>query len=151
MKAEHLKVSQAFLVLTLSIIPVTFRGVEQHRGWTSRLPPIDKVELQQVEGRELWISRVEKTKTIDGIEARAIAGLWRAQKWNRGGYSCHFPVYAIKFFSHDKLIFYASICWECHNVYFIEPNSKELVGNVGFAADAAKGRELLKLFRKHFG
>jgi hypothetical protein len=138
---------QALLVL----IALCGASQAQNARLTRRLPTIDRVELQSVIDSELWIKSVEATKTIEGLEAQRVSRLWRSQKWNRSGYACHRPVYAIKFFSHGKLIFYASICWECHNVYFIEPDTKQIVGSVGFGAGSAKGRELLKLFKKELG
>ena len=138
---------QALLVLTA----LCGASQAQNARLTRTLPTIDRVELQAVIDSELWIKSVEATKTIEGVEAQKAARLWRSQKWNRSSYACHRPVYAIKFFSHGKLIFYASICWECHNVYFIEPDTKQIVGSVGFAAESAKGRELLKLFKKQLG
>lgn len=138
---------QALFVLT------TLCGASQAQNarLTRRLPTIDKVELQAVIDSELWIKSIEASKTIEGVEAQKVARLWRSQKWDRSAYACHRPVYAIKFFSHSKLIFYASICWECHNVYFIEPATKEIVGSVGFGSESAKGRKLLKLFKKQLG
>jgi hypothetical protein len=138
---------QALLVL----IALCGASQAQNSRLTRTLPTIDKVELQAVIDSELWIKSVEATKNIEGVEAQKVARLWRSQKWNRSAYACHRPVYAIKFFSHGKLIFYASICWECHNVYFIEPDTKQIVGSVGFASESAKGRELLKLFKKQLG
>src|SRR5258707_9179704 len=138
-------------LITFAIALCVGEGKAQNAQLTRNLPTIDKVELQAVIDSEIWIKSVEATKTIEGVEAQKVAQLWRSQKWNRSGYACHRPVYAIKFFSHGKLIFYASICWECHNVYFVEPNTMKILGSVGFGAERSKGRELLKLFRKQLG
>ncbi len=138
---------QALLVLTA----LCGASQAQNTRLTRTLPTIDKVELQAVIDSELWIKSVEATKTIEGVEAQKVAQLWRSQKWDRSAFACHRPVYAIKFFSHGKLIFYASICWECHNVYFLESDTKKIVGSVGFDSASAKGRELLKLFKKQVG
>jgi len=139
----------ALLIFTIALC--VGEGKAQNARLTRRLPTIDKVELQSVIDNELWIKSVEATKTIEGVEAQKVAQLWRSQKWDRSAFACHRPVYAIKFFSHGKLIFYASICWECHNVYFLEPDTKKIVGSVGFDSASAKGRELLKLFKKQLG
>ena len=116
-------------------------------GLTTKLPPIDKIELQQVEAQELWIKRVLATKTIQGREAQSVARLWRSQKYGGMGAACHYPVYAIKFYSQGKQIAYASLCWECKNVIFIEP---DLNASLGFAADGPWGRRLLAVFKKAF-
>jgi len=138
---------QALLVLTA----LCGASQAQNARLTRTLPTIDKVELQAVIDSELWIKSVEATKTIEGVEAQKVAQLWRSQKWDRSAFACHRPVYAIKFFSHGKLIFYASICWECHNVYFLEPDTRKIVGSVGFNSASGKGRELLNLFKKKLG
>src|SRR6185369_4163963 len=87
---------------------------------TTKLPAIDKVELQKVSG-EFSIDKVLATKTLQGREAQRAARLWRSQRYGGRDYACHLPVYAIKFFSGGKLIAYASVCWECDNLVFIEP------------------------------
>jgi hypothetical protein len=116
-------------------------------GFTTRLPPIDKIELQEVEAKELWIKRVLATKTLEGREAQSVAKLWRSQRYGDMGAACHYPVYAIKFYSQGKQIAYASLCWECKNIIFVEP---ELDASLGFAANGARGRQLLAVFKKAF-
>jgi hypothetical protein len=116
-------------------------------GLTTRLPAIDKIELQEVEANELWIKRVVATKTIQGPEAQAVARLWRSQKYSVTGDACHRPVYAIRFYSQGKSIAYASLCWECKNIFFIEPNINDAPG---FAANGTRGRQLLAVFKKAF-
>jgi hypothetical protein len=116
-------------------------------GLTSRLPAIDKIELQEVEGEELWIKRILRTKTIEGRDAQAVARLWRSQKYYVAGDACHLPVYAIRFFSQGKSIAYATLCWECKNIFFVEPKIND---GPGFAANGARGRQLLAVFKKAF-
>jgi len=116
-------------------------------GFTTKLPPIDKIELQEVEASELWIKRVLATKTIEGREAQSLASLWRSQKYGGMGDACHNPGYAIKFYSQGKPIAYASLCWECKNIEFVEP---DLNDSLGFAANSARGRQLLAVFKKAF-
>ncbi|MDX6305034.1 MAG: hypothetical protein QOI77_2003 [Blastocatellia bacterium] len=128
----------ASALITFVITLCVGEGKAQNAQLMRNLSTIDKVELQAVIDSELWIKGVEATKTIEGVDAQKVAQLWRSQKWNRTGYACHRPVYAIKFFSHGKLIFYASICWECHNVYFVEPNTMKILGSVGVARSAQR-------------
>jgi hypothetical protein len=63
------------------------------------------------------------------------------------GAACHYPVYAMKFYSQGKPIAYASLCWECKNIVFIEP---DLNDSLGFAANNARGRQLFTVFKKAF-
>jgi hypothetical protein len=116
-------------------------------GLTSKLPAIDKIELQDVEANELWIKRVVATKTIEGREAQSVARLWRSQNYSGMGYACHNPMYAIKFYSQGKSIAYASLCWECKNIRWVEPGG---VATIGFAANGTRGRQLLAVFKKAF-
>jgi hypothetical protein len=116
-------------------------------GLTGRLPAVDKIELQEVEGEELWIKRVLRTKTIEGRDAQAVARLWRSQKYYVAGDACHLPVYAIRFFSQGKSIAYATLCWECKNIFFVEPKINDAPG---FAANRPRGRQLLAVFKKAF-
>jgi hypothetical protein len=95
----------------------------------------------------MWIKSVEGTKIVEGHEAQTIARLWRSQKFGAMGANCHFPVYAIKFFRKGKLVAYASLCWECRNIMFIEP---DLDSSVGFNARGRRGRELFEVFTKAF-
>jgi hypothetical protein len=137
----------ACLVLTAIAGPVSPNRDSKFVGFTTKLPPIDKVELQEVEANELWIKRVLATKTIEGREADSVARLWRSQKYGGMGNACHYPVYAIKFYSKGKSIAYASLCWECKNIIFVEP---DLNDSLGFAANNARGRQLLAVFKKAF-
>ena len=129
-------------------LPPAASGVDsKFARFTTKLPPIDKVELQEVEGQELWIKRVLATKTIEGREAQSVARLWRSQKFGGMGAACHNPVYAIKFYSQGKQLAYASLCWECKNIIFVEP---DLNDSLGFAANGSQGRQLLAVFKKAF-
>lgn len=144
-------------ILKLSVLILCFAvvGVANTRGSridpkfipvTTRLPTIDKIELQKVSG-EFSIDKVLATKTLEGRDARIVAQLWRSQRYGGRNYSCHLPVYAIKFFSRGKLVVYASVCWECDNIVFIEPNLKS---TLGFGADGNQGRQLLSVFKNAF-
>jgi len=127
--------------------PVSATRDSKFARFTTKLPPIDKIELQEVEANELWIKRVLATKTIEGREAQSVARLWRSQKYGGMGAACHNPVYAIKFYSQGKPIAYASLCWECKNIIFVE---SDLNDSLGFAANSARGRQLLTVFKKAF-
>ncbi|MBL8166910.1 MAG: hypothetical protein JNJ50_02070 [Acidobacteria bacterium] len=114
--------------------------------YTRQLPAVDKVELQKVSGIER-IEKVEATKVLTDKEALAVATLWREQTYGGTGAACHEPAYTIKFFSKEKLIVYASVCYGCQNIDFIDPAAKNLVG---FNAHGKKGQQLLRVFQNAF-
>jgi hypothetical protein len=135
---------------------VAFAGCAQFRfereasRYTRQLPAIDKVEIQKVTGNieiEKFVEKIEATKTLIGNEAQAIATLWREQSYGGTGAICHSPAYAIKFYAKDHLILYASICYDCQNIGFIEPTFDRVLG---FGGSGPKGQELLQIFKKAF-
>ena len=117
--------------------------------YTRRLPSVDKVELQKVGGRGEGgdIRSIAGTKLIAGKQARSIASLWRSQMWNvRFRAMCHEPQYAVKFFSRDRVVLYASVCWDCHNIVILEPTR----AGQGFNSDSRAAKALLKFFTSAF-
>src|ERR1700730_7654373 len=124
-------VTTTALVILCCLSSVHSAGLRSETGRlavTRRLPSLDRVELQKLSASEMWIRSVEGTKTLEGPEATRVAKLWRSQRFSGMGSSCHFPVYAIKFFHRGQLLAYASLCWDCRNVSFATPNSLPLVG-----------------------
>jgi hypothetical protein len=127
-----------------------FAGNKEAKPYTRDLPAIDKVELLKLDlsHSEMWNGKdVEAMKTIEGREARKIASLWRAQAYRSSSAICHEPSYAIKFYSKDKLIAYASVCWMCNNVAFVTP---ELRRTQGFNGKGIQGQRLLQVFQNAF-
>ena len=114
--------------------------------YTRRLPTIDKIELQKLKANEIWIGSIEATKTIDGAEAQTIASLWRSLTYTSFTADCHEPAYGIKFYRKGKVVLYASLCWQCDNVRFMEPK----LGEQGFAAKSSSVKQLLQVFIKAF-
>lgn len=117
--------------------------------YTKRLPVVDKVELIKIaeHGEDGRIISIGGTKIIEGREARQIAAVWRMQTWDyRESGMCHQPPFAVKFYARGKLLLYASICWECHNIVIIEPVN----GGQGFHPRNWRGQKLLGLFRAAF-
>jgi hypothetical protein len=117
--------------------------------YTKRLPSVDKVELMRVgsisEGGD--IRSIAETKSIEGRQARLIASVWRSQMWNlRFTAECHEPPYAIKFYSGDRLVLYASICWACHDIVILQPT----ITGQGFNAESRSAKALLKFFTLAF-
>ena len=70
-----------------------------------------------------------------------MAQLWRKQSFVSDSPICHNPGYAIKFYDRDKLLVYATLCWECNNIEFLTPKLEKYVG---FDGGGIKGQELLK-------
>ena len=109
---------------------------------------IDKVELMSIESRMGDVEKVDATKIVEGQDARNIFAIWRKQKFT--GYSaaaCHQPPYALKFYSKGKVVLFATVCWACHNVTFIVPDTKHWVD---FKSDAQAAKLLREIFEKAF-
>lgn len=117
--------------------------------YTKRLRPIDKVELLEIgstnEGGE--IRSIAATKVVDDKQARSIANMWRSQAFDLN-YSgmCHEPPYAIRFYSRDKVVLYASICWACNTIVILEP----ILSGQGFKANSRAAKALLRIFTEAF-
>ena len=67
--------------------------------------------------------------TLKNAEAERIAGLFRAVKQyyfapGVGASFCHSPPYLYRFYSGDKLLGEASVCWECHNLIVGPPDKR---------------------------
>jgi len=126
----------------------TFRGLTEAKQVTRELPSIDKIELFELERvGDLWTGEIRASKTIEGSEAQQIASLWRSQVYLADPAICHNPAYAIKFLSRQKLIAYASLCWDCDNIEFLEPR---LSRYQGFAGKHESGQRLLGVFTSAF-
>ena len=125
-----------------------FAGNREARPFTRDLPAIEKVELLKLKTQgDLWQGEVEAAKIVEGAEAQRLASLWRAQTYLPDSAICHNPGYGIKFYSGDKVIVYASLCWECDNIGFITPDLKR---TQGFGGRDEKGQRLLQVFREAF-
>ena len=125
-----------------------FSGNKEAKPYTQNLPAVNKVELLKLKKRgDLWEGEIESSKMIEGSEAQKIASLWRRQTYYPYSAICHFPGYAIKFYSREKLIAYATLCWECNNIGFEMPDLKR---TQGFGGKDRKGQQLLQVFRTAF-
>jgi hypothetical protein len=136
-----------FITLLVAIAPLVVGAKNVPLRYTRRLPRIDKVELQKVQSAELGVRSVEEVKVVEGTQAEAIAALWRSQNFRSLSPECHQPAYAIKFYARGKLLLYASLCWDCDNIDFIEPT---LNASQGFNGSSRKGQALLALLRRSF-
>ena len=141
-------------LLMLCIVPqVTgrtqhFRGPKEFLPYTRNLPRIDKIELLKLELKnDRWDGQVTASKILKGAEAQKVASLWRRQTYTSNLSACHEPAYAIKFYFREKLIGYASVCWACNSIFFIEPN---LHRTQSFAGGDKRGEQLSEIFRLAF-
>jgi hypothetical protein len=134
-----------FVALACHAQSAAFEGNPEVRPYTVDLPSIDRVELLKLKKvGDLWNGEIEATKSVD---AQKIASLWRAQTYFPYMAACHFPGYAVKFYSGEKLITFATLCWECNNIGFKVP---EIQGTQSFGGRDRNGKRLLKVFRTAF-
>ena len=143
--------SLILLLVLVSALPLVVKAQfgSIPRRYTRQLPAIDKVELQKLKPSEYGFKGVDESKTLEGVDARKIASLWRAQNFHQMAASCHEPVFGIKFFFKDKTIMHVSICWECNNIVVVEPTLKSNATQ-GFAGASKAGQKLLEEFKRTF-
>src|SRR5437763_16040065 len=111
------------LLLVFCIVPQArtprFRGQKEFLPYTRNLPRIDKIELLKLELKDdRWDGKITTSKVLQGAEAQKVASLWRRQTYTSNLSACHEPAYAIRFYYHEKLIGYASVCWSCNSIFF---------------------------------
>jgi hypothetical protein len=115
--------------------------------YTSQLPAVDKIELLKVRYGKWEVEAVEATEILPDKDVRAFASLWRRQKYFPNAPICHRPIYAVKLYSRGKLTLYASLCWECNNIAFIQPTFGSLYG---FDGRTKNGQAMLDFFKRVF-
>jgi hypothetical protein len=147
------------LLLLLCFVPASagkprrFMGHKEFLPYTRNLPTIDKVELLKLTLKddhgngEHWNGEIDATKVLRGTEAQKVASLWRNQTYTPNISACDEPAHAIKFYSHGKLLAYASVCFACENIFFITPKATR---GQTFAAGDKKGEQLSEVFRLAF-
>ncbi len=143
--------SCSIVIVCAALITVAqsrFPGNKEAKPYTVNLQSVDKVELLELQRKgDVWNGGIKSTKTLEGVEAQKVASLWRSQTYLPYSAICHLPAYAIKFYSQDKLLVYATLCWECDNIRFKTP---DLTQTQGFGGGDKKGQRLLGVFRKAF-
>ena len=125
-----------------------YRVDKEYRLLTQKLTSVDKIELFKLKlDYGQWTKEFENSKTIKGVEAKNIAALWRTQTYRPGLSACHNPIYGIKFYSGEKLIVFATVCWDCNTVGFEKPyiNDTQM-----FDGSNKQGQQLLKFFQDAF-
>jgi len=141
-------------LLLLCVVPAAvgqaprFRGPKEFLPYTRNLPRIDKIELLKLELKDdRWDGEIVSVKVLNRAEAQKVALLWRSQTNTSNLSACHEPAYAIKFYYHEKLIGYASVCWSCNSIFFITPN---LHRTQSFTGGDKRGEQLSEIFRLAF-
>jgi hypothetical protein len=125
-----------------------FQGRKEFLPYTRNLPAIDKIELLKLKLKDdRWDGAIAASKVLIGAEAQKLALLWRRQTYTSSLAACHEPAYAIKFYSRNRLIAYASVCWSCNSIYFITP---DLHRTQSFAGGDKRGEQLSEIFRLAF-
>lgn len=115
---------------------------------TRNLPQVDKVELFKLKKQgDVWTGEIAGQKSVVRDEAERVAQLWRKQSFVSDPPICHNPGYAVKFYNRDKLLVYATLCWDCDNIEFLTP---KLEKHVGFDGRGTKGQELLQYLKNTF-
>lgn len=86
-------------------------------------------------------------KQLDSEEAQRIAELWRNLPSGEQS-RCHIPPFGLRFMQGGVVIYQASVCWRCDNIYGDYEGE-----NFAFAFDSnsAESQELLRLCRMAFG
>jgi hypothetical protein len=142
------------LLLVLYIVPGVvarsprLQGRKEFLPYTRQLPVIDKIELLQLKLKDdRWDGEIAASKVLKGAEAQKVASLWRRLSYTSSLAACHEPAYAIKFYSGERLIAYASVCWSCNSIFFITPN---LHRTQSFAGGNKRGERLSEIFRLAF-
>jgi hypothetical protein len=142
------------LLVVLSIVPGVvgrtprFRGRKEFLLYTRNLPAIDKIELLKLKLRDdRWDGEIAARRVLKEAEAQRVASLWRRQTYTASLAACHEPAYAIKFYSRERLIAYASVCWSCNSIFFSTPN---LHRTQSFDGGNKRGEQLSEIFRLAF-
>ncbi|MBX3424941.1 MAG: hypothetical protein KF688_04610 [Pirellulales bacterium] len=63
-------------------------------------------------------ARILNEVVLSGNDATEIVEAWRSLSFDRlAGAFCHFPVYGLRFYREEQLLFETSLCWQCSNFY----------------------------------
>ena len=70
-------------------------------------------------------SPILSQSAFTGDEASAVGAAWRSLDFDEdAGAFCHDPVYGLRFYREDKLLFETSVCWRCSNFYVPKEGGK---------------------------
>jgi hypothetical protein len=156
MKASGRLLRIVFVLALLAAVGTLLPVQAKRRSTTSRhgfhapvLGVIDRVEVLSIDDSGQDIGPINGTRTLKGSRAQQLATIWRKQRLaGPSAAACHYPPFAVKFYSGKRVLLYASVCWACSNIDFIVPRREY---RVKFLADSANGQLLYETFRKAFG
>lgn len=145
------------IAMTLLILVTTnasgqtrrYHGQKEYLPYTRNLPRIDRVELFKLKlnKSDEWDGGIIASRTLAGRQARKFASLWRRQTYNDHQSACHNPGWAIKFYAHQKLFAYATVCFSCNNISMIIP---ELTTRQNFGGYEPIGEQLEQMLSEAF-
>ena len=94
--------------------------------------------------------KILSRQTLANDDCTELRTLWTNLTFDRfAGAMCHAPVYGLRFYSGDKLLFETTICWKCRNFYVPnEDGDDQSHGWFGFRSDK-NSKRLLAFLRKH--
>ena len=93
--------------------------------------------------------KVLADRTLIGVEAEALAALWRKKTFGRKySHLCHSPACGLRFYRGKKVSLETSVCFHCSNFYF----PAAILGPVltGFDSEAPEAKELLERLKELF-
>lgn len=90
--------------------------------------------------------------SLKGNDCDRLRNAWKSLSFDRlGGAFCHDPVYGIRFYRADVLLFETTVCWKCQNFYVPRYDAEQrrfTHGWYGFANDD-NAKSLLELLQSH--
>jgi hypothetical protein len=102
-------------LVTMGVIP----HERELRALTIKLPDVERIEVELVHVHFDTIDKVLDSKILTGDQVKELENLWRSQSYTFDGHVlCHEPIYRIRFFKDNALLTEATVCFQCHNIYF---------------------------------
>lgn len=119
-------------------------------AWEVPLDQADRVELLKLHNRtiisesgwpESFWNCIQERRSLDGDEAQCIIQLFQGLSPGEPA-RCHMPPWGLAFFDKEKLLFTATLCFECSNAYVYTNFGKDLRA---FGVSEVHAKELLAL------
>lgn len=123
-------------------------------AWRTPIERVDRVDLLLITDRQLvpwegWPATfwnyVSKQHSLVGVEAQEVVELFRTLEPGSSG-RCHDPPWGIAFYERDALLFAATFCYRCDNVYIYTDKGN---GDRGFNRRSPSAVSLRQVFTRH--